>query len=119
MAGFALPDRLFGASATVFKVVDCHCEGEPARVVLAGLPPLPASCDTALRKREHMMAHLDHIRKLLMLEPRGYPCQNVDYIFAPAPGPATENIQYVIAEQGKIYPLMSGRSSARTPPADP
>ena len=45
-----------------------------------------------------------------MLEPRGYPCQNVDYIFAPPPG-GSGNLQYVIGEQNKIYPLMSGHNT--------
>ena len=55
------------------------------------------------------MEHLDNLRKILLLEPRGYPCQNVDYVFEPnEPG---GNLQYVIGEQNKIYPLMSGHNT--------
>jgi len=58
-----------------------------------------------------MMEHLDHLRKILMLEPRGYPCQNADFIFPPAANDENGNLQYVIAEQNKIYPLMSGHNT--------
>jgi len=105
---FTLPKRLFRDSF-VLKCVDCHAAGEPARVVLAGLPGFPASCTSALLKRSHMMENLDCIRKVLLCEPRGYPCQNVDFIFAPASGET--NLQYVIGEQNKIYPLMSGHNT--------
>ena len=57
------------------------------------------------------MEELDYIRKILLQEPRGYPCQNVDYIFkAPTDSPK-QHIQYVIGEQNKIYPLMSGHNT--------
>jgi proline racemase len=110
---FTLPARLFrtdeGGNAYVLKCIDCHAGGEPARIVLSGVPAFPESCDTALRKRAYLMEHLDHLRQVLLLEPRGYPCQNVDYVF-PA---ATEDghFQYVIGEQNKIYPLMSGHNT--------
>ena len=111
---FTLPDRLFNppsaSDSILLKCVDCHAGGEPARVVLAGVPAFPPSCDTALRKRKHMMEHMDGLRRVLLLEPRGYPCQNVDYIFAPHPG-GSGNLQYVIGEQNAIYPLMSGHNT--------
>lgn len=151
---FTLPTRLFqhedddrhgpsNSSKLILKCIDCHAGGEPARVVLSGFPRLPASsgedqdgCSTtmttttttsALQKRNYIMANLDHVRKILLLEPRGYPCQNANYIFLP-PTPASSSastesdedgphdhhhrhIQYVIAEQNKIYPLMSGHNT--------
>jgi len=104
---FQLPSRLFG-NKNVLKCIDCHAGGEPARVVLSGVK-LPSKHKTALQKRAYMMEHLDHLRKLLLLEPRGYPCQNVNFIFPPTtPG---GNLQYVIGEQNKIYPLMSGHNT--------
>ena len=93
----------------VLKSVECHAGGEPARIILSGVPAFPSSCNTALLKRAYMMEYMDDIRKVLLLEPRGYPCQNVDYIFPPTSG--SENLQYVIAEQNKIYPLMSGHNT--------
>jgi proline racemase len=58
------------------------------------------------------MEHMDHLRKVLLLEPRGYPCQNADFIFPSTPPPGgSGHLQYVIAEQNKIYPLMSGHNT--------
>ena len=105
---FSLPQRLFGKKS-VLKCIDCHAGGEPARIVLSGAPAFPLDCSTALLKRSYMMEHLDHLRKILLLEPRGYPCQNADFIFPPAAN--SSNLQYVIAEQNKIYPLMSGHNT--------
>ncbi len=114
---FQLPERLFSPTGSaeagaplLLKCIDCHAGGEPARVVLAGVPAFPMECNTALRKRAHMMDHMDGLRRVLLIEPRGYPCQNVDFIFAPTPG-GSGNLQYVIGEQNKIYPLMSGHNT--------
>jgi trans-L-3-hydroxyproline dehydratase len=52
------------------STLDYHTAGEPLRIVTAGLPEIPG--DTMLEKRRYMAAELDHIRKLLMLEPRGH-----------------------------------------------
>ena len=49
-----------------------------------------------------------NIRKVLLQEPRGYPCQNLNVIY-PSANPEAE-FGYIILEQGKIYPLFSGRS---------
>ena len=106
---FTIPPRLF-SSPSVLQCVDAHAGGEPARVVFAGVPDFPESCNTALLKRSHMMEHMDHLRKILLLEPRGYPCQNADFVFASEEGSAS-SLQYVIAEQGNIWPLMSGHNT--------
>ena len=97
---------LWGASRKFLQVIDCHAGGEPARVVVGGLPRVPG--DTVAEKRNHMMAHMDSYRKLLLLEPRGYPCQNADFI-VPASHPEAA-YGFVIAEQNKIYPMMSGHN---------
>ena len=47
-----------------------HTAGEPVRIVTAGYPPLQG--DTLLAKRRFVRDHLDHIRRRLMLEPRGH-----------------------------------------------
>jgi len=54
----------------VVTVVDAHAAGEPLRVITSGLPPIPG--DTMLAKRRHAIAHLDHLRRLLIFEPRGH-----------------------------------------------
>ena len=54
----------------VITVVDAHAAGEPIRVITGGLPPIPG--ETILAKRRHAIAHLDHLRRLLIFEPRGH-----------------------------------------------
>lgn len=52
------------------RTVDMHTGGEPVRIVVAGYPDIPG--DTILDKRRHVAAELDHLRRLLMFEPRGH-----------------------------------------------
>ena len=54
----------------VITAIDAHAAGEPLRVITGGLPPIPG--ETILAKRRHAMAHLDHLRRLLIFEPRGH-----------------------------------------------
>ena len=51
-------------------VVDMHTGGEPVRIIAGGYPPIPAG--PILHKRAYVRDHLDHLRKLLMFEPRGH-----------------------------------------------
>jgi trans-L-3-hydroxyproline dehydratase len=51
-------------------VVDMHTGGEPLRIVTGGYPPIPRG--TILEKRAHVRDNLDHLRKLLIFEPRGH-----------------------------------------------
>ncbi len=65
--------------------IDMHTGGEPLRVVLAGLPPLPAG--TVLEKRAWLRERHDDIRRFLMLEPRGHADMYGAYLFpAVTPG---------------------------------
>lgn len=50
--------------------IDAHTAGEPFRVITGGLPDLPG--DTILARRRHMQENLDHLRTVLMWEPRGH-----------------------------------------------
>ena len=52
-------------------VVDMHTGGEPLRIVTAGYPQLPSG-STILEKRAYVRDRLDHLRKVLMFEPRGH-----------------------------------------------
>jgi proline racemase len=49
---------------------DLHTGGEPVRIVTSGYPPLRGA--TILEKRAFVARELDHLRRLLMLEPRGH-----------------------------------------------
>ena len=50
--------------------VDYHTAGEPFRIVSGGVPTLRGG--TILEKRRYALDHLDHIRQLLVFEPRGH-----------------------------------------------
>ncbi len=50
--------------------IDAHTAGEPLRVITGGYPQLPG--ETMLDKREYARRNLDHLRRALMLEPRGH-----------------------------------------------
>ncbi len=52
------------------QCIDAHTGGEPLRIITAGLPPLPGK--TILEKRDYMLKNYDHLRKMMMLEPRGH-----------------------------------------------
>jgi proline racemase len=54
----------------VFHAVDSHTEGMPTRVITGGVGVIPG--DTMFARRQHFVQHLDHIRQLLMYEPRGH-----------------------------------------------
>lgn len=52
------------------NTVDYHAGGEPFRIVRDGIPPVPGR--TMLEKRRYAAAELDHVRALLVNEPRGH-----------------------------------------------
>jgi len=52
------------------SVVDMHTGGEPVRIVKAGWPPVPKGA--ILAKRAWVRENQDHLRRLLMFEPRGH-----------------------------------------------
>jgi proline racemase len=54
----------------VVTATDYHTAGEPFRIVTGGVPPIPGR--TILEKRRWAQEHLEHVRKLLVYEPRGH-----------------------------------------------
>ena len=54
----------------VFHAVASHTEGMPTRVITGGVGTIPG--ETMFDKRGHFIEHLDHLRLLLMNEPRGH-----------------------------------------------
>jgi trans-L-3-hydroxyproline dehydratase len=52
------------------SVIDMHTGGEPVRIVTGGYPAIPPG--TILEKRAYVRDNLDHLRKMLMFEPRGH-----------------------------------------------
>ena len=54
----------------MIETVDYHTAGEPFRIVTGGVDPLPGA--RILDKRRYAAEHLDHVRRLLVREPRGH-----------------------------------------------
>jgi proline racemase len=52
------------------KTIDAHAAGEPLRLIVDGFPSPHGN--TMLAKREWVLEHADHLRRALMLEPRGH-----------------------------------------------
>lgn len=52
------------------SVTDMHTGGEPLRIITGGYPAIPKG--TILQKRKYVRDHLDHLRRILMFEPRGH-----------------------------------------------
>ncbi len=57
-------------SRHVFHAVDSHTEGMPTRVITGGVGVIPGA--TMAERRAYAREHLDHLRTLLMYEPRGH-----------------------------------------------
>jgi proline racemase len=52
------------------RAVDYHTGGEPFRIVTGGVEPLRGA--TVLERRRDALERLDHVRRLLVFEPRGH-----------------------------------------------
>ena len=52
------------------QTIDAHAAGEPLRLIVDGFPAPRGK--TMLDKREWVRRHADHLRRALMLEPRGH-----------------------------------------------
>ncbi len=52
------------------NTIDAHAAGEPLRLIVGGFPTPRGH--TMLEKREWVKRHADHLRRALMLEPRGH-----------------------------------------------
>lgn len=71
-------------AARVLQVVDSHTEGEPTRVVVAGLPQLRGR--TMAELRDELRDEHDAIRRMAVLEPRGYEAVVAAFLL-PSPQP--------------------------------
>lgn len=86
--------------------VDVHAEGEPGRVVTAGIPDPPGR--TMLEKARALEADADRYRRLMLREPRGYPGLCCNVVVEPTdPG---ADAGFIIMEQTE-YPPMSGSNT--------
>ncbi|MEC7725414.1 MAG: proline racemase family protein, partial [Planctomycetota bacterium] len=65
----------------MIQAVDSHTAGEPTRVVTGGLPQIAGA--TMAEKRDALQRDHDHIRRALVLEPRGHDAVIVAYLLPP------------------------------------
>lgn len=93
----------------VLNVVEAHAGGEIGKVVTGGVPFVPGA--TMFDKKVHLERHLDHIRKLLLFEPRGGVVHSANILLPPTRPEA--DMGYVIAESTE-YPAMSGSNTICT-----
>ncbi len=93
----------------LLQYVDAHAEGEPSRVVIGGIVDLPG--ETMLDKRASFIATHDHLRCLLLNEPRGMVALCADIVL-PSSHPDAA-LGYLIIEPTD-YPVMSGTNTINT-----
>lgn len=56
-------------AASSITTIDMHTTGEPTRIVISGFPKLSGSL---LSQRRQLQEHHDHLRRRIILEPRGH-----------------------------------------------
>lgn len=77
----------------VFHAVDSHTEGMPTRVITGGVGVIPGA--TMAERRLHFMEHLDHLRTLLMYEPRGHASMSGAILQPPTRPDADYGVLYI------------------------
>ncbi|GAA3941922.1 proline racemase family protein [Streptomyces gulbargensis] len=77
----------------VFHAVDSHTEGMPTRVITGGVGVIPGA--TMAERRLHFIEHLDHLRTLLMYEPRGHAAMSGAILQPPTRPDADHGVLYI------------------------
>lgn len=90
----------------VITVVGCHAEGEVGDVITGGV--LPPAGATMLEKKLTMEREHDHIRRLLIQEPRGSVARHVNLI---VPSTRADCAAGAIIMEPTEYPPMSGSNT--------
>jgi proline racemase len=90
----------------MISVVGCHAEGEVGDVIVGGV--LPPAGETMFDKKLTMEREHDHIRKLLLCEPRGSVARHVNLIVPPTRPDCDAG---VIIMEPTEYPAMSGSNT--------
>jgi len=78
---------------TYFAAVDSHTEGMPTRVITGGLGPIPGG--SMQERRLYFEEHLDHLRLLLMREPRGHSAMSGAFLQPPTRPDADWGVLFV------------------------
>jgi len=77
----------------MLTAVDSHTGGNAERVVVAGAPPVPG--ETMLEKLKYVRDHWDHLRTLLVHEPRGHSNMFVSLLTPPTVSEADFGVIYL------------------------
>ncbi|MEU7133482.1 proline racemase family protein [Streptomyces sp. NPDC046261] len=77
----------------VFHAVDSHTEGMPTRVITGGVGVIPGA--TMAERRLHFIENLDHLRTLLMYEPRGHSSMSGAILQPPTRPDADYGVLYI------------------------
>lgn len=92
--------------SNLITAIEVHACGEPGRVITGGVLDVPGT--SMFEKRIYFERHLDHIRKRMLREPRGYPGLCCNVIMPPTHPEADAG--FIIMEQSE-YPAMSGSNA--------
>jgi proline racemase len=77
----------------VFHAVDSHTEGMPTRVIVGGIGEIPGA--SMFERRRYFLEHMDHLRTLLMYEPRGHGAMSGAILQSPARPDADWGVLYI------------------------
>ncbi len=90
----------------MIQVVGCHAEGEVGDVIVGGV--LPPAGGSVFEMRETMQREHDHIRQMLICEPRGSVARHVNLI---VPARRADCVAGAIIMEPTEYPPMSGSNT--------
>ncbi|CAL9367135.1 4-hydroxyproline 2-epimerase [Streptomyces sp. enrichment culture] len=80
-------------TSRLYSAVDSHTEGMPTRVVTGGIGVIPGA--TMNERRLYFVEHLDHVRRLLVNEPRGHSAMSGAILQPPTRPDADFGVLYI------------------------
>jgi proline racemase len=86
--------------------IDSHVGGEPARLIVGGLPPIPGQ--TINEKRLYLSENMDDVRLLVTREPRGHRDMFASILVEPETETAAFGLVYMDARR---YPYLCGHAT--------
>jgi proline racemase len=93
-------------ASRMIQVVGCHAEGEVGDVIVGGV--LPPAGETVFAMMQNMQREQDHIRRMLLREPRGSVARHVNLIVPPR---RADCVAGAIIMEPTEYPPMSGSNT--------
>ncbi len=88
------------------QVIGCHAEGEQGDVIVGGVLPPPGA--TMYQKMRFMEREADHVRRLLICEPRGSVARHVNLLL---PSTRPDCAAGAVIMEPTEYPPMSGSNT--------